>query len=136
MNAYALDSSTLIKLLRRKPDLAIATNFSNAILSGTEIIIPQFVHFEMLRGFNYVNAKEQEQAYRKFLVKYSIGRFNDETWEIAAKLYSNLRKSGWNNSDSDILIGAFCIENGYTLVTTNTKHFKSMPALHFIDWTL
>ena len=135
MNTYAIDSSALIKLLRRKPDAATAANFSNVVLSGAKIIIPQFVHFEMLRGFNYVNATEQEQAYRKFLTKYSIGRFNDSTWELAAKLYSDLRKGGWNIGDSDILIGAFCIENNCTLVTTNIKHFKNMPNLEFVDWT-
>ena len=135
MNAYALDSSTLIKLLRRKPDKVIATNFSNAVLGGADIIIPQFVHFEMLRGFNYINAKAQEQAYRKFLAKYSIGRFTDNTWEIAAKLYSDLRKGGWNLGDSDILIGAFCIEHNYTLVTTNIKHFTNMANLSIVDWT-
>ena len=135
MNAYALDSSALIMLLRRKPDTAIVANFSYAILSGAEIIIPQFVHFEMLRGFNYVNAKEQEQAYRKFLAKYSVGRFSDSTWEIAAKLYSDLRKGGWNIGDSDILIGAFCIEHNYTLVTTNIKHFNNIANLSVVDWT-
>jgi hypothetical protein len=79
-----------------------------------------------LRGFFYADAKAQELAYRKFLVKYSVGRFNDDIWEFAAKLYSELRKGGWNISDSDILIGAFCIKNNCTLVTTNTKHFKNM----------
>ena len=135
MNTYALDSSVLIRLLRKKPEAATAANFSNVVLCGAKIVIPQFVHFEMLRGFNYVNATVQEQAYRKFLAKFSIGRFNDITWELAAKLYSDLRKDGWNIGDSDILIGAFCIENNYTLVTTNTKHFKNMPSLEFVDWT-
>ena len=89
----------------------------------------------MLRGFNYISAKAQEQAYRKFLAKYSIGRFTDNTWEIAAKLYSDLRKGGWNLGDSDILIGAFCIEHNYTLVTTNIKHFTNMTNLSIVDWT-
>ena len=135
MNAYALDSSALIMLLRKTPDTATVANFSNAVLRGADIIIPQFVHFEMLRGFNYVNATAQEQAYRKFLAKYSVGRFSDSTWEIAAKLYSDLRKGGWNIGDSDILIGAFCIENNYTLVTTNGKHFENMTNLTIVDWT-
>ena len=135
MNAYALDSSALIKLLRRKPDATTIANFSNAILCGAEIIVPQFVHFEMLRGFNYINAKEQEQAYRKFLTRCTVGRFSDSTWELAAVLYADLRKSGWNIGDSDILIGAFCIENSCTLVTTNGKHFMNMKYLVHVDWT-
>ena len=88
----------------------------------------------MFRGFNYINAKEQEQAYKKFIAKYSVGRFGDSTWELAAKIYADLRKGGWNISDSDILIGAFCIENDCTLVTNNTKDFKNINGLHIIDW--
>ena len=137
MNApnYALDSSTLIKILRKNPNPLVVANFSNAVLSGASIIVPQPVHFEMLRGFFYANATTQELAYKKFCAKYSIGRFTDATWESAAKLYSYLRRHGWNVGDSDILIGAFCIENNCTIVTTNTKHFENMINLTFVDWT-
>ena len=71
----------------------------------------------------------------KFRSRYNIGRFTDTTWEIAARLYSDLRKEGWIIGDADILIGSFCIENGYTLVTPNTKHFRHMTALSYADWT-
>ena len=133
--SYALDSSTLIRILRKNPSPLVVANFSNAVLSGANITIPQPVHFEMLRGFFYANATTQEIAYRKFCDKYFIGRFTDATWERAAKLYSDLRKNGWNVGDSDILIGAFCIENKCTIVTTNTKHFENMTNLTFVDWT-
>ena len=133
--SFALDTGTLIKILRRKPDPVAFSRFTDAVISDAEIVIPQFVHFELLRGYSYANADVQEIAYRKFLSKYSIGQFSDDTWEFAAKLYSDLRKGGWNIGDSDILIGAFCIENNYTLVTTNEKHFKNMPNLVFTNWT-
>ena len=137
MNAqsFAMDTGILIKILRRKPDAAAFAGFTDAVINDAKIVIPQFVHFEMLRGYSYANAEVREFAYRKFLSRYSIGRFSDNTWELAAKLYSDLRKGGWNIGDSDILIGAFCIENNYTLVTTNGKHFKNMPNLVFTDWT-
>ena len=133
---FALDTGTLIKILRRKPDTAAFARFTDAVINDAEIVIPQFVHFEMLRGYSYANAVVREIAYRKFLFKYSIGRFSDNTWEIAAKLYSDLRKGGWNVGDSDILIGAFCIEHNYTLVTTNVKHFNNIANLSIVDWTL
>ena len=132
---YALDTGTLIKVLRRTPDTTAFANFTDAVINCAEIVVPQFVHFEMLRGYSYTGAVARETAYRKFISMYSIGRFSDNTWEIAAKLYSNLRKGGCNIGDSDILIGAFCIENNYTLVTTNGKHFTNMPHLSIVDWT-
>jgi predicted nucleic acid-binding protein len=48
MNAsmYALDSGTLIRILRKKPDPMAVEKFTNAVLSGADIIIPQPVHFE------------------------------------------------------------------------------------------
>ena len=34
----------------------------------------------------------------------------------------------------DILIAAFCVVNDYLLVTDNTKHFKDIDGLQFVNW--
>jgi len=36
--------------------------------------------------------------------------------------------------DADILIAAFCIVNGYTLVTDNVKHFENIAGLRLMNW--
>ncbi|GMO43725.1 MAG: hypothetical protein Pg6C_05520 [Treponemataceae bacterium] len=37
--------------------------------------------------------------------------------------------------DADIFTAAFCIYNGFTLVTNNTKHFQHISGLNYCDWT-
>ena len=134
--SYVLDSNILIRLLRKAPNPAISKNFRQAVLQNAKMVIPQVVHYEMLRGLLYSNAKVQEAAYRMFCARYEIGRLTDATWESAAAIYSDLRKGGQTVSDDDILIGAFCIENNYTLVTSNTKDFVNMTGIKIVDWAL
>jgi len=38
------------------------------------------------------------------------------------------------NNFADILIAAFCIINGYTLVTNNEKHFRDIEELDYTNW--
>jgi predicted nucleic acid-binding protein len=33
-----------------------------------------------------------------------------------------------------LLIGAYCIKKGFTLVTNNVKHFSIIDGLHVINW--
>jgi predicted nucleic acid-binding protein len=54
--------------------------------------------------------------------------------EHAATVYAALRRSGRTVEDADILISAFCIVNGYTLVTNNTKHFADIDGLQLANW--
>ncbi|MCL2078910.1 MAG: PIN domain-containing protein [Oscillospiraceae bacterium] len=134
--SYVLDTNTLIRVLKKTPEPAVSANFSQAVLQNAKMIIPQVVHYEMLRGLFYANAKVQEAAYRMFCARYEIGRLSDATWEKAAAIYAKLRKEGQTVGDDDILIGAFCIERGYTLVTSNTKHFVNMEGIKMVDWAL
>ena len=48
---------------------------------------------------------------------YSIGEMSLPIWEQAADIYGKSRKTGNPIEDTDILIAAFCIVNGYVLVT-------------------
>jgi len=50
-------------------------------------------------------------------------------WKRAASIWAALRKMGKIVGDADILIAACCLENGYTLVTYNTKHFIDINGL-------
>jgi len=37
-------------------------------------------------------------------------------------------------ADNDIYIAAFCLLNGYTLVTRNTKDFENIAELQQVNW--
>ena len=57
-----------------------------------------------------------------------------ETGEIAAYIYAKLQKRGRLIEDADLLIAAYCIQNDYTLVTNNSKHFENIDTLQFVNW--
>ena len=60
---------------------------------------------------------------------------NLAAWEEASEIYAHTGKIGKPIDDNDILIAAFCIINGHTLVTHNKKHFKNIDGLKYVDWT-
>ena len=132
---YALDTNIVIKLLRPKSDPLVQARLDAALFNDVEIVIPQAVHYEMLRGIYCRNAASQEAWYRLFRDICTVGMLTEITWEYAALLYYKLRKKGCTIGDADILIGAFCLENNYTLVTANTKDFRDMNGLRLEDWT-
>jgi len=131
---YAIDTNVIIHLLHGT--VAVRDRRDEAVRQGNGLIIPPYVHFEMRRGFLYKPAPAKEKAYRSFCSIFSVGEMTDEIWEAAAVIYAELRKNSHTLSDADILIAAFCIVNGCTLVTNNTRHFENVAGLILEDWVV
>ena len=64
-----------------------------------------------------------------------IADMDVQSWLYAAQVYEDLYRKRFSVGELDILIGAFCIKNGYTLVTNNTDDFKNMNGIKLVDWT-
>jgi predicted nucleic acid-binding protein len=133
MMAYALDTNTIIRLLRGDP--AVGKRFDHAALNHNPIIIPPYVNFEMMRGFHYRPAVSKERSYKELCVRYPVGEMTLEMWELAATCYGEMRRAGQTMDDADSLIAAFCVTGNHTLVTNNTKHFVHVENLQLADWT-
>ena len=131
--AYALDTNTIIHLLQQTP--TVITRRDAAVAKGMQLIIPPYVNFEILRGFQYVPAPTKEELYKDLCNHCPIEEMNAEVWLKAAALYGDLRRKKFTMGDADLLIAAFCIVNGYTLVTNNIRHFEVIDGLKIEDWT-
>ena len=59
---------------------------------------------------------------------------NSTMWERAACLYGDTRKAGTTIDDADLIIAAYCLIRGYTLVTDNTRHFEQIRGLQIVNW--
>jgi tRNA(fMet)-specific endonuclease VapC len=129
---YALDTNIIIHLL--KDTVAVISQYDNCLSQGIPIVIPPYVDFEILRGLRYANATAKERVYQQLCGSCKIGEMQRGTWVRAADLYVDLRRNGFTVGDADIIIAAFCIENGYTLVTNNTKDFMNIDGLLLVDW--
>ena len=129
---YALDSSIIIDFLSREP--SVVKQFDKAILNGNGIIIPSVVDYEVLRGFCHKPKPRKEAVYNNMRVNCPVVEVNAAIWKQAAFIWAKLRKMGKTVGDADIIIAAFCIENEYTLVTHNEKHFIDINGLLMDDW--
>jgi predicted nucleic acid-binding protein len=129
---YVLDTNTVIHLLRGS--LPVRTNRDKSRNSGARFIIPPYVDYEVRRGLIIKKIPKYEKAYDAICGNCSLEPMTDEVWRRAAQVYAELYKKHFTVRDSDIIIAAFCLVNGYTLVTSNAKDFENIDGLQMEDW--
>ena len=132
---YTLDTNIVIRCLRKEP--RVLQNFDAAVTRGDDLVIPRIVDYEMRRGFRILSAPRKEAAYK--VLAYGGGfcdvpKMDEYSWQLAEEVYADLHRRGLTIGELDILIAAFCLEKGYTLVTSNTRHFERVEGLKLIDW--
>jgi len=130
---YALDTSIILDFINGKS--SVLTQFHYVIKDKISVVIPIVVDYEVSRGFYHTRSAYKENTYKKMRLYCPVIEVNARIWDSAASIWATLRKTGQTIGDADILIAAHCIENGYTLVTHNTKHFKPINELQLMDWT-
>ena len=129
---YALDANIIIGFLSKEP--SVVGEFDSAAKNGAQMVIPSVVDYEVLRGFCHTPSPRKEVVYSKMRISCPVIEVNINIWICAASIWAKLRKSGRTVGDADILIAAFCIINGYTLVTHNAKDFEHIDGLQMVDW--
>jgi len=129
---YALDTNTVSYFIQG--DKQVRTQLYKALDNGDTVSIPPVVYYEILRGFRHKPAPKKEWAFAQMCALYPVGEMKLSAWQYAADLYGNRRKTGKPVDDTDLLIAALCVVNGYTLVTNNTKHFVGIEGLSLVDW--
>jgi tRNA(fMet)-specific endonuclease VapC len=132
---YALDTNIIIHYLRNT--LTVHQKFNEAVMRGDDLVIPQIVHYEMKRGFRILHAPKKEAAYKVLTESAGfcdVKKIDVYSWERAEQVYADLYNKRFTAGELDILIAAFCIENDYTLVTDNVKHFEAIDGLQIVNW--
>ena len=133
MTTFALDTNIISYILRE--NAAVVSRVRQTLAAKDRLIIPPLAYYEVRRGLLSAHTPVQTAAFDKFCQTMPIGKIEHETLEEAARIYASLKKQGRPTGDADILIAAFCIVNGHTLVTNNTKHFEGIDALSIVDWS-
>ena len=93
-------------------------------------------YYEIKRGLLAVNATAKMRDFDMLCSEFDIGEMGIDIWEAAARIYAYRLNNGLSIDDADIFIASFCIVNGYTLVTHNTKHFEGIQGLKTEDWAV
>ena len=129
---YALDTNIISYFIQDNP--YVISQFRGVLAAGHSIIIPPAVYYEVRRGFSHKSSGRKERAFVRMCSLYPVGEMSLPIWGQAADIYGYTRKAGNPIEDTDILIAAFCIANGYTLVTNNVRHFNGIKDLKLVNW--
>ncbi|MDR1068594.1 MAG: type II toxin-antitoxin system VapC family toxin [Clostridiales Family XIII bacterium] len=133
MITFALDTNIVSYILRGNE--TVLRRLEATIKAGNQIIIPPIVYYEIRRGLLAKNAATQIAQFDELLAEIEVAGIDISTLDIAASTYAALKNAGKPISDADLLIGAYCIKNNFTLVTNNIKHFEIIDGLDLVNWS-
>ena len=122
-----VDSSVWIDFFRGNATPAVQ-RFRQLMAEGVaQIIVPDLVLYEVLRGFRHEREFRQAKALMQALK--SEPAVGENLALQAAEHYRHMCAAGYTvKSAVDILLGAFCLENGYTLLHQD-RDFDSMHVM-------
>jgi predicted nucleic acid-binding protein len=129
---YALDSNIISYVL--KNDEEVINRYRQEAIGGNEYAMPIIVYYEVKRWLLERGAKNKQAMFDEMCQTIPLGEFDKRVWDKTADLYVHSRKIGKPTGDSDLLIASYCLVNGYTLVTNNTKHFEHIDGLNLVNW--
>ncbi|MDR1688397.1 MAG: PIN domain-containing protein [Clostridiales bacterium] len=132
MTTYALDSNIISYIIRENGD--VITRYHEETGLGNELIIPPVVYYEVQRWLLAKSLYSKKRAFDNFCQNVEVGNFDFAVWNKASEIYADLCKQGKLADDADIFIAAFCLVNGYTLVTNNVRHFENISGLNIVNW--
>jgi tRNA(fMet)-specific endonuclease VapC len=129
-----LIDTDILSLFFRKDSLVVA-HFKEYLKQYDKINLSIITYYEILSGLKHKNAEKQLDTFFEFVGYNSVLPLTEESAAISSDLYAELRKTGKQLDDIDILIAGIALSNGMRLVTRNTKHFDRIDALKVIDWS-
>ena len=116
-----VDSSVWIDFFRDAPAPAVDELARCMEKSDTEIIVPDLVLYEVLRGFREERALRQARLLLQTLHIEPCG--GEDLALAAAEHYRQLRARGITvRSSVDVLVAAFCIDNDYLLLHSDRDY--------------
>jgi predicted nucleic acid-binding protein len=132
---YALDTNIISFLLRPSRNPEVVREYQKMVEQGDRYVIPPLCHYEIMWHLLWKNAaaqvKDFELIYLDSLAKIQM---DEDSFRIAAEMKASLMKKGTPVGNADILIAAYCVANGYTLVTDNISDFERIEGLDFVNW--
>jgi predicted nucleic acid-binding protein len=132
MTKYALDTNIVSYYL--KGNQTIIDRVANETDNGNFLFIPPIAFYEIKRWLLTINSKKRLALFEAMCSLSGIGSIDRDVLEIASIIYTDLQKRGITVGDNDILIAAYCIGHGFTLVTNNETHFRHIANLKIENW--
>lgn len=130
MTASVVLDTTILSHLARN-DAAVAAAFGAWLEAGNGVVISRVTAYEFQRGVHAGSVSAQEQqAGELFLAHFAIIEVDASTWDIAARIWGALARTGkTRRMDADILIAASALRGGYEVATRNRNDFDRIAGV-------
>ncbi|MEN9774024.1 MAG: hypothetical protein RL322_1094 [Pseudomonadota bacterium] len=115
LDVLVVDTSVWIDFFSGR-DHRASSELAELLQAGeVTLVVPDLILFEVLRGFRFQRDYRQARSLLGGLSVESTG--GAVIAELAAEHYRGLRQAGFTvRSPIDVIVAAFCIERGYTLM--------------------
>jgi tRNA(fMet)-specific endonuclease VapC len=134
--SLCLDSSTIVEMLRAKPNLKVRTFFQEALGRGEPVWIGAVVVHELMSGaLRSERAPEQLQRLDDVLARLNIAELSADDAVGAARACNELEKRGARLGTIDALVAGQALARDWTLVTCELGAFMRVQGLKLMDWT-
>jgi predicted nucleic acid-binding protein len=133
MDIALLDTDILNEVLkgRNKSVVRSAAAYPNA---HGQYALSAMTRFEVVRGLRHRGASHLLAAFATFCFRSLIFPIDDAILDRAADLWVVGRTAGYPHRDADLIIAATALEQGRTLITGNTPHFRWIPGIKIDNW--
>ncbi len=131
-----LDSSVVIDLTRRRSP-ASRDRLREAVERGDELVTSAVVLYELLAGAHLSSDPKREQdRLDQALAGIDVVDLTPEDVVVTGRVGGLLRSRGRSIGDIDTLIAGHALARGWTVVTSNVRHFGRVEGLTLIDWAV
>jgi len=132
--SLGLDANVLIDVLRRRQ--AVLSNWQAAVEQGTPLVLSSLVLHELEAGAELSARPDIHRARLRELLAYAdIVEFDDEDARASGRIRAELQRKGRPIGPLDTLIAGQALARGWTVVTSNVRHFGRVDGLRLIDWS-
>ncbi len=126
-----LDTNVIVQHLRGKPkESELISKLQETSDLATTIINSYELYFG---AYKSRNSKINLGAAKGFLQSIEVLDFDDRCADKAGQVMAKLEGAGHVLDPRDIFIGTIALENGYSVLTRNVKHFERIPDLLVIN---
>ncbi|MEL6535672.1 MAG: type II toxin-antitoxin system VapC family toxin [Bacteroidota bacterium] len=132
MIPVVLDTDTVSLFFRK--NMGVVKNIETHLLHHGYIYLSVITVYEVLNGLYWRDNKRNLNSFKAFVAANRVLSIEQETVEIAARNFADLRKRGITIGHNDVMIAACALQHNLELVTRNTKHFQHISHLQHSNW--
>lgn len=124
MITYVLDTNTISLILRK--EATVVARLEEVQTTRHRMLGCPAVWYETRRGLLHRDSKAQMSRFFLLFDRFEWQDYTVDDWRVAAETWANLRATGRQIADADLLIAIFALNRNAILVTDNEADFAGI----------